>query len=205
MTEQKRNWEQFALLLIDVQRDFWSEETAQLYPDFPTNIATLLSFCRNEGIEVIHVRASFRADRSDWMPKYVLRGGIPCVQGTEGAKTAPFAVEKPGEKVMLKHAFDGFQNPELLQYLLQKGKRFLLTAGLVTSTCVLFTTTSAMQKGFLTAVVEDCCADEPDAHQQTLDRYRFIFERTTAGAIPSHYSEWKAALEKLDAVKAGRT
>ena len=38
-----------------------------------------------------------------------------------------------------------------------------------------------MQKGFLAAVVEDCCADEPNAHKQTLERYTFIFERTMVG------------------------
>jgi nicotinamidase-related amidase len=202
MTDARHNWEQFALLLIDVQRDFWSEQAAKVYPDFPANVATLLTLCRSEGIEVVHLRASFKVDMSDWMPKYMLRGGIPCIQGTAGEEPVPFAVENPGETIILKQAFDGFHNPELLQYLRQKGKRFVLTAGLLTSTCVLFTTASAMQKGFLAAVVEDCCADEPNAHRQTLDRYTFIFERTTVGLIASHHSEWLAALKKLDEIRA---
>ena len=175
MTTTQPGWEQFALLLIDVQRDFWSERAAQIHPGFPANITALLTLCRNEGIEVIHLRASFKADMSDWMPKYMLRGGIACVHGTAGEEPAPFAVENPAETVIFKQSFDGFLTPGLLQYLRKKGKRFVLTAGLLTSTCVLFTTASAMQKGFLAAVVEDCCADEPNAHQQTLDRYTFIF------------------------------
>ena len=167
MTNTQRSWEQFALLLIDVQRGFWSERTAELYPDFPADIVALLALCRNEGIEVVHVRASFKADMSDWMPKYMLRGAIPCVEGTAGEEAAPFAVEIPGETVIRKQTFDGFHTPQLLQYLRQQDKRFVLTAGLLTSTCVLFTTASAMQKGFLATVVEDCCADEPNAHKQT--------------------------------------
>jgi nicotinamidase-related amidase len=202
MTDTEPKWEKFALLLIDVQRDFWTERAAGIYPDFPTNIAALLTLCRNEGIEVVHLRASFKADMSDWMPKYMLRGGIPCIEGTGGEEPAPFAVENPGEMVIRKQTFDGFHNPELLQYLRQKGKRFVLTAGLLTSTCVLFTTASAMQKGFLAAVVEDCCADEPGAHKQTIDRYTFIFERTTVEQITGHHSEWLAAIKKLDALKA---
>jgi len=202
MANIQSQWEQFALLLIDVQRDFWSEQAAKVYPDFPTNIANLLTLCRHEGIEVVHLRASFKANMSDWMPKYMLRGGIPCVRGTGGEEPTPFAVEHPGETIILKQTFDGFHTPDLTQYLRQKGKRFVLTAGLLTSTCVLFTTASAMQKGFLAAVVEDCCADEPNAHKQTLDRYRFIFERTTVGMIASHHSEWLAALKKLDELKA---
>jgi nicotinamidase-related amidase len=202
MTKKQLDWDQFALLLIDVQRDFWSELVLKAYPDFSANTTALLTLCRNEGIEVVHLRASFKADMSDWMPKYALRGRIPCVQGTAGAEPAPFAVENPGETVIRKQTFDGFHNQKLSKYLRQKGKRFVLTAGLLTSVCVLFTTVSAMQKGFLAAMVEDCCADEPNAHQQTLDRYSFIFERTTVGMITSRNSEWLAALKKLDEIEA---
>jgi len=202
MITTPHNWEQFALLLIDVQRDFWSERTAHVHPDFPANIAALLTFCRREGIEVIHLRASFSADRSDWMPTYLLRGRTPCVQATAGIEPLPFASEHVGETILLKHTFDGFQHPELEQYLHHRGKRFVLTAGLLTSTCVLLTSASAMQKGFLAALVEDCCADEPNAHKHTLERYTFIFERTPVGLISSHHSEWMAALEQLDAFKA---
>jgi nicotinamidase-related amidase len=198
MLHNGRDWGQFALLLIDVQQDFWGEKMAESFPHFPSNVARLLELCRSEGIEVVHLRASFQPDGSDWMVRYRLRGSIPCVEGTPGAETLPFAVEAPGEAVLVKQTFDGFQNTRLLQSLREKGKRFLLTAGLVTSTCVLFTTVSAAQNGFLTAVVEDCCADESLAHQETLDRCAFIFERTTVQAIPGRHGEWLAELEKLD-------
>jgi nicotinamidase-related amidase len=197
MTSLKTDWEPFALLLIDVQRDFWSEPAAKIYPDFSANITTLLSFCRGSGIEVVHLRSRFKADQSDWMPRYRMRGRIPCIEGSAGEETLPFAVESPGETILLKQTFDGFYDPQLLQYLRKQDKRFVLTAGLVTSTCVLFTTTSAMQNGFLAAVVEDCCADEPDRHKQTLDWYTFIFERITVSQIANRHSEWLAELHKL--------
>ena len=203
MTGLRPNWEPFALLLIDVQRDFWSERAAKLHPDFHANITALLSFCRNAGLEVVHLRSRFKADRSGWMPKYILRGNIPCIEGTSGEETLPFAVEKPGETILLKQTFDGFHIPGLLGYLRKKGKRFVLTAGLITSTCVLFTTASAVQHGFLAAVVEDCCADEPNTHRRTLDWYTYIFETTTVGQLASRHSEWLAAIKKLDEIKAG--
>ena len=198
MTEVQRDWGQFVLLLIDVQRDFWPDRLAESFPDFPTNVARLLSLCRAEDIEVVHLRASFKPDMSDWMPVYRLRGRIPCVQGTPGVETLPFALNEPGEKVIIKQTFDGLHCPELLRYLLRNGKRFVLTAGLVTSVCVLFTTVSAAQKGFLTAVVEDCCADRPEAHGQMLDTYQFIFQLTTLDGIPEHHPEWLAALRELN-------
>jgi nicotinamidase-related amidase len=201
MTTIERDWSPFALLLIDVQRDFWSEQLAKRFTHFPRNIARLLNFCREEHMDVVHLRARFKADMSDWMPKYRLRGRIPCVQGTAGVETLPFALDNPGEAVIIKQTFDGFHSPELLQYLRQRKKRFVLTAGLVTSVCVLFTTASAAQNGFLAAVIEDCCADEPDAHEQTLDRYEFIFDRTAVDLIPEHYSNWVAALKELNGLE----
>ncbi len=195
----KNDWEQFALLLIDVQRDFWPEQMAESFPDFPANVARLLTLCRSEGLEVVHLRASFKPDMSDWMLRYRLRGRIPCVEGTGGEEVLPFAVEEPGELVIIKQTFDGFYAPRLLSYLRGKGKRFLLTAGLITSTCVFLTTASAAQLGFLAAIVEDCCAD-PSTHEQTLERYQFMFDRTSTDAICDHHSRWLAALDKLDGV-----
>ena len=195
----KHNWEQFALLLIDIQQDFWPERFHPAFPDFPAKIERLLALCRSEGIEIVHLRASFKPDMSDWMLRYRLLGRIPCIEGTEGSKTLSFAAESPGEVVITKQTFDGFHNPDLLPYLRRKGRRFLLTAGLITSVCVFLTTASAAQLGFLTAVVEDCCADEPFVHEQTLERYQFIFDRTTTDAIRKDHATWSSALEKLEA------
>ena len=132
------------------------------------------------------------------MPRYRLRGRIPCVAGTPGVETLAFAVEEPGEHVIVKQTFDGFHTPELLPYLRERGKRFLLTAGLVTSVCVFLTTASATQVGFLTTMVEDCCADEPSAHEGTLERYQFIFDRVTVDQIVERRAEWSLALEVLE-------
>jgi nicotinamidase-related amidase len=192
------DWVHFALLLIDIQRDFWTEELENNFPAFPDNVARLLDFCRAEGLDVVHLRASFKPDMSDWMPTYKLKGSIPCVEGTPGVDTLPFALEKPGETIVVKQTFDGFNRRELVDYLRTKGKRFVLTAGLLTSVCVLLTMVSAVEHGFLAAVVEDCCADEPEAHQRTLDSYGFIFDRTTVDGIAGRHADWQDALARLD-------
>lgn len=187
----------FALLLIDVQKDFWPDKLANLYPDFPANVAHLLSLCRENGMEIIHLRASFKADMSDWMPRYRLRKRIPCVEGTEGSEVLPFALQLPGEKIFTKQTFDGFHHPTLVSYLQDQHKRFLLIAGLVTSTCVLFTAASATQLGFLTAVIRDCCADEPSIHSTTLERYQFIFDPVKSDQILEFVPDWKEMLRDL--------
>jgi nicotinamidase-related amidase len=199
VTTNCTDWSAFALLLIDVQRDFWSERLAEHFSDYPDKVTRLLAVCRAEGIEVIHLRALFQPDMSDWMVRYKLRGRIPCIASTEGAEAMPWAADGPGETVIAKQTFDGFHSPELSQYLQERGKRFVLVAGLVTSTCVLFTASSAMQLGLLCAVVEDCCADEPIAHHETLDRYRFIFDRVEVDNILDSNMDW---VETLGALKA---
>jgi len=191
------NLSSFALLLVDVQKDFWPDKLAKLYPDFPKNVANLLSLCRDNGIDIIHLRASFKADMSDWMPRYRIRKRIPCIEGTEGSEVLPFAKEFPGEKIFTKQTFDGFHNPSLISYLQNQHKRFLLIAGLVTSTCVLFTASSAAQLGFLSAVISDCCADEPTIHSTILERYQFIFDPIKSGEILEFVPDWNETMRDL--------
>jgi len=197
MTRHQVDWSSFALLLIDVQRDFWPEPVARAFPDLPHRVSRLLTLCRRSGISVIHLRAGFAADQHDWMAKYRLSGSVPCIRGTDGAGVLPCAKSLPSEPVLEKQSFDGFQTGELLPLLRQQGKRFLLTAGIETSVCVLFTTATAAQLGFLTAVVEDCCADLPEKHHHTLRGYPFIFECVTVDRITDNHARWTAMLDQL--------
>jgi nicotinamidase-related amidase len=196
--EQK--WQSFALLLVDVQQDFWNEQLQTDFPHFQQNTVELLEFCRQVGIEVIHLREVFNPDKTDWLPRYLLRGRSPCVRGTKGAGVLDFAMEQPGEKVIEKQTQNGFHNLELLPYLHSKQKRFLLVAGLVTSVCVVFTATSAAQVGLLAAIVSDCCADYPEAHALALKRYKgFLLDVATSGELPEKNLEWGGQLRKLAA------
>src|SRR4051794_38624236 len=168
-------WSRHALLLVDLQQDFWTEETAATAPRLPERLAALLAEARADGFTVVHVRARFRPDGSDWMARYRLRGWIPCIDGTPGAETLPFAREQAGEPVVIKHSFDGFLDTELDMLLNARGIRSVLVAGLVTSICVLFTASTATQRGYLASVVSDCCSDRQDLHEATLTTYPFVF------------------------------
>ncbi|MCY3773442.1 MAG: cysteine hydrolase, partial [Gemmatimonadetes bacterium] len=174
-----KDWHRFVLLLIDVQRDFWPEETAKAFPDFPSNIERLLEHGRSSDLDIVHVRAEFEPDGTDWMAPYRIKGETPCVRGTPGADALPCAVERTGEPVIRKRTFDAFQQQDLLTHLQRARKSFILVAGLETSVCVLFTAASAVQRGFLAAVVEDCCADDPAKHAAALAHYPFVFDRTS--------------------------
>ena len=62
-------WSRYALVLVDLQNDFWSEEVAATAPELPERIAALLVYARAEGLAVVHVRARFRPDGGDWMAR----------------------------------------------------------------------------------------------------------------------------------------
>lgn len=198
-TDKNRDWGPFALLLIDVQTDFW-DEVGTYFPDFPDNVRRLLDFCRAEGVEVIHLRAMFKPDLSDAMPYYRLkRRELPCIEGTGGVQPESFALELGGEKVFHKQVFDGFLNPELDAYLRERGKKFLITAGLVTSICVFLTTASAYQRGYLTALVTDCCADTPKNHQSIITQYDgMCFDTATLRSLPEQYQVWRKEMDLLN-------
>ncbi len=169
------------------------------FPEFDKNVATLLALCRNQGIDVVHLRAQFRKDQSDWMVRYRLDGETPCVEDTAGAKIFEFASESGNEPVIVKQTFDGFLNDELQAWLQAHGKRYVLVAGLVTSVCVLLTAASAAQRGYLVSVVEDCCADNLEAHVHTLERYPFVFDVTSIDDIVASREQWLESLGNLSA------
>jgi nicotinamidase-related amidase len=195
-----RQQSRYALVLVDLQRDFWSEAAIATAPHLPDRVATLLEYARAEALTVVHVRARFRPDGSDWMARYRLRKWIPCIEGTPGVETLPFATERPGEPLVIKHTFDGFLGTDLDGVLAERGIRGLLVAGLVTSTCVLFTASTATQRGYLVSVVSDCCSDQEDMHNATLTGYPFVFDTVVVDEIAGRRDAWDADLERLDSL-----
>ncbi len=196
-----QDWQSFVLLLVDVQEDFWTAEMAQHFPDFSDNVRGLLLYCRQADLDVVHLRASFQQDQSNWMNRYKLQGAIPCIAESDGAQVMPCAVSLPNETVFEKQTFDGFLNPQLEQYLQENGKKFVLVAGLESSVCVLLTAVSATQRGYLSAIISDCSADNVKAHQHTITNYPFAFDSVSYKALPKQYATWCSMLNQLESME----
>ena len=197
MNAKSGKWESFELLCIDNQHNVETEEMSQRCADYEKNVSRLLEVGRHEGIDVVHLRARFQQDESDCMVKSKYLGRIPCVAGTPVVEIFPFAQDEPGEFVIYKQSFDGFLKPALPAYLEKNRKRFLLLAGLATSVCVFLTAATAAQRGYLVGIVEDCCADSPEAHNHTLQRYPFIFDRTSVDQLTAAHGKWLVDLARL--------
>jgi nicotinamidase-related amidase len=161
-----------ALILVDIQRDFWPP-FKERFPDLPGNVIALLEAARERGHPVIHVRSSFKPDRSDWMLFYKPegRGDVPCIAGTEGEALEDFVVPLPGEPVVIKQVFDSFVSTDLEERLRSLRVKGVLIAGLETSVCVLFTANSAYMRRMVPLVVSDACGDEPERHDVVLKMY----------------------------------
>jgi nicotinamidase-related amidase len=175
--------QQIALILVDIQRDFWRPlKDHPEYASFPGNVETLLSEARTRGLTVVHVYSAFDPDRSNWMLFYRPegRGEIPCIAGTEGTQFEVFAAPMPGEKMVEKETFDGFVGTDLEEYLKGRGVKVALISGLETSVCVLFTATSAYLRRIVPLVVSDACADEPSRHEAALRMYGDLCFKTVA-------------------------
>ena len=179
--------EQVALVLVDIQRDFWQPlKHHGEFAGFPGNVSALLGEARSRGLTVVHVRSAFSPDRSDWMLFYRPqgRGDVPCIEGTEGASIEDFAAPLPRERVVVKRTFDAFVGTDLESYLNSKGVKAAILVGLETSVCVLFTATSAYLRRIVPVVVSDACADTPQRHGDTLRMYgNLCFKAVTTERI----------------------
>jgi nicotinamidase-related amidase len=184
---------QLALLLVDIQRDFWKPlEGEPLFASFPANVRALLATAHAHRLQVVHTQAVFQADGSDWMLFYrpLGRGQIPCIAGTDGVEIEDFAAPQGDETVIRKQTFDGFANTDLQRVLRERNIKAVLVAGLVTSVCVLFTATSAYLKRIVPLVVTDACADSPDSHEAALRMYDGLcFQSVTTAQVQNELAE----------------
>ena len=190
-----------ALILVDIQRDFWPPfRDKEIFKDFPRNVSALLETARTKGHPVVHVRSSFKPDRSNWMLFYKPqgRGDVPAIAGTEGASIEDFAAPLPGEHVVVKQTFDAFVGTDLEEYLCSRGVKGALIAGLETSVCVLFTANSAYLRRIVPLVVSDACADEPRRHEDTLRMYGDLcFKVVTTDQVREEWPTVSDLVEKF--------
>lgn len=191
--------EQIALVLIDIQKDFWEPMSGDpTFKAFPENVAKLLSIGRERGFNIIHVRSVFKPDRSDWMLFYRPegRGQIPCIAGTEGIEFPDFAEPLKGEKIVEKQTFDAFVGTDLEDYLQSNDIKVILIAGLETSVCVLFTANAAYLRKYLPLVVSDTCADAKERHGNAIEMYSDLsFKSITTGQLADNYQSIKELIE----------
>jgi len=163
-----------ALIVVDAQRCWYSNaangRARTAFPALPQRLKALLEGARQEGIPVVHLRASYESSphvstMRRLNPSLNINPIVP-------DDPEPWARELEGEDVIYKSTFDGFFATPLESRLEELGVTRVLICGLVTSACVLGTALGAFYRGLDVLLVEDCCADRSiERHEATVGMY----------------------------------
>lgn len=145
---QKKNMNT-ALIIIDIQNDYFEGGTAQLVnPDKASrNAKLLLEQFRKENLPIIHIQhIATRPNATFFIPD------------TKGAEIHNDVRPTVSEKIIVKHYPNSFRETNLLEYLKSKDITDLVFCGMQTHMCVDATTRAAKDLGFNCVVIGDACA-----------------------------------------------
>lgn len=149
MNAQKQKMENTALLIIDVQNDYFpgGKMTLEKPEQAAENIRKVLDYFRENNLPVIHIRhISTNEGATFFLPD------------TDGAKINNWVLPQENEKIITKHFPNSFRETELMNYLQSKKIKNLVITGMMTDVCVDATTRAAFDLGFGNTVIGDATA-----------------------------------------------
>ncbi len=135
-----------ALLLIDVQREYFDLASPLHIPDGPRvldRLVEILAAARTAGLPVIHVRHEEESGVGVFEP------GSPNIEIM--ADVAPLA----GEPIVLKHLPGSFDGTDLEDILSEVGAQALIIGGFMTHMCIDTTTREALIRAISVTVLAD--------------------------------------------------
>jgi nicotinamidase-related amidase len=183
-----------ALLIVDVQPEYWSECPAvrKDFAHFPSKISSLIQNCRTQGAKCIWVRADYAYDRSPWLQQFsrLHQGRIPPVV-KPNSKWEEFAEPSDGDLIITKNSWSSTTDTGLLDTLSQAGIDTVLVCGLITSVCVQHSAFGVFEAGYRTILVTDACADRgKERHQAALNLYGdYMYELRTVDSVRDELDE----------------
>lgn len=164
-----------ALLVIDMQRDFFGEpdEDDAMRAVIP-RVAALIDAARTAGLRVIHTRESYLPDMSDVNAYrrslgYVGRKGPRgrfLIRGEDGCGFLDEVQPLAREDVIDKAGFSAFYESALDSVLKQHKIDHLILCGVTTQCCVHSTLREAVDRGYWCLTVADCCAAEDERQHE---------------------------------------
>ncbi|MBI3092043.1 MAG: cysteine hydrolase [Candidatus Tectomicrobia bacterium] len=180
--------EHTALLVIDMQNDFCAPggyvqavmgKDVSGAPRLAEIIMDLVEAARRLRIPPIWIQAIYDDHylQPPMIAKRLPRGSevFCCRTGTWGADF--FGVKPlPGEFIVQKHRFSGFNGTPLDNLLRDHGVKTIVTTGVTTNVCVESTLRDGFFNGYYTVVPSDCvAANSPDLHASSLKNIELFF------------------------------
>jgi nicotinamidase-related amidase len=185
--EHMRTTMNTALLLIDIQNDYFPGGTMELAdPDQAAgNARLLLQKFRKEKMPIVHIRhIATKPTATFFLP------------GTPGSEIHASVQPETDEKIIIKHFPNSFRETELLEYLKSNNISTLVICGMMTHMCVDATVRAAKDFGFNCTVIGDACATrELEIHGERV-RARDV-HNAFLSALNGTYAEVKTAAEYL--------
>jgi len=147
--QQKRKMENTALLIIDIQNDYFKGGNMTLHgaEEAGKKAQQVLEYFRKNNLPVVHIKHLATNE-----------GATFFLPDTKGAEINSLVAPKNEEKVIIKHYPNSFRETELLEYLHSKGIKNLVITGMMTDVCVESTTRAAFDFGFSNVIIGDATA-----------------------------------------------
>jgi len=138
-----------ALLLIDIQKDYFENGKSQLFEaeKAVVHASKLLELFRKEGLPVIHVQHINK-----------IEGATFFVPDTEGVQIHPSVNPNQEEPIIIKNAPNSFHNTELKETLDKYQIEHLIICGMMTHMCIDTTVRAAKDYGYKVTLIQDACA-----------------------------------------------
>lgn len=137
-----------ALLLIDIQNDYFDGGAMELYETLKAakNARKLLEFFRKTHQSIFHIQhISNRENATFFLPN------------TNGVLINENLTPMQGEEVIIKNTPNSFHHTNLLEKLKSKNITNLVISGMMSHMCVDSTTRAAKDLGFSCEVISDAC------------------------------------------------
>jgi acyl-CoA reductase-like NAD-dependent aldehyde dehydrogenase/nicotinamidase-related amidase len=160
------------LFLIDFQNDFL--QSPHLEPprgELIEKIASLIDVCRTTNVPIIHIHTVVSRSADNRMPHWKSENRWMCIENTPGCQPPHPAKALNGEMVLQKTFFSGFGNPKLEALLADQKPDLVFVAGVHMHACVKTTALDLYQRGFRTAIVEDCVGSDQPVHSAIVRDY----------------------------------
>jgi ureidoacrylate peracid hydrolase len=176
-----------ALLVVDMQRAFLDPGQAMEVPrarDIVPRLHELLAIFRDKNLPVVFTRFTYSPDapllvgelhpeHRPAAPGVPVGFGLPsssCLEGEDNVGVVPDLEPRPGELVVDKRYYDGFNGTALDGALRARGITTLVVTGTMTDICVLATVIGGFNREYRIVVVEDGVATLwPEIQRAALD------------------------------------
>jgi len=138
-----------ALLLIDIQNDYFESGTNPLVGSYKASInaGRILDRFRDDSLPVVHVQHLALSPTATFF-----------LPNTPGAEIHDNVKPLSDEKIVVKHYPNSFRETELLDYLHEKQITDLVVCGMMTHMCIDTTVRAAKDLGFQITLIGDACA-----------------------------------------------